>query len=178
MSGQRATVCRAEYGSAIRLPLVSVGWGLAPQACTCSGHQKGHAPARRATPAGFDGVGNGNCNAIRAVLRQPGRQPAALRLKEATMRTAPTRALIAALILGLSGGAYAQGAGAGGGTGGGNGTGKGGAGMGTPNAGGTTDSISGASGTSTMEKTPGATHEQKKRQMDAPASGEEMKKAY
>jgi hypothetical protein len=102
------------------------------------------------------------------------------------MRVAAKRGLIGALILSLSGAAYAQGAGGGGtsgGTAGGNAAGQGGTGMGTPNASGTTGTVSGASGANTTEAMPDTTQKnvkkkQKKGAMDSPASGSGMKKAY
>jgi hypothetical protein len=103
--------------------------------------------------------------------------------KETVMRVAAKRMLIGALILSLSGAAYAQGAGAGGATGGGNAAGQGGTGMGTPNTSGATGTPSGASGANTMGTTSDPTQKnmqkkQKKGAMDSPASGGEMKKAY
>jgi hypothetical protein len=98
------------------------------------------------------------------------------------MRVATKGILFSALILGLSGAAYAQGAGTGGG--GSAGTGQGGTGMGTPNANGTTESPSGASGANTMGKSGDMSQKQtkpmkKKGGMDAPASDSGgMKKAY
>ncbi|MFP3558065.1 hypothetical protein SB861_46490 [Paraburkholderia sp. SIMBA_049] len=98
------------------------------------------------------------------------------------MRVAAKRMLIGALILSLSGAAYAQGAGAGGGTGGGNAAGQGGTGMGTPNASGTTAAPSAASsGANTMGTMPDATQksmQKKKGAMDSPASGSGIKKPY
>jgi hypothetical protein len=99
------------------------------------------------------------------------------------MRVAPKGLLLSAFILSLSGAAYAQGAGTSGGRGAG--AGQGGAGMGTPNANGTTESPSGASGANTMGK-PGDMSQkqikpkmQKKGGMDAPASNTgAVKKAY
>uniref|UniRef100_A0A1I9YMC2 Uncharacterized protein n=1 Tax=Paraburkholderia sprentiae WSM5005 TaxID=754502 RepID=A0A1I9YMC2_9BURK len=98
------------------------------------------------------------------------------------MRVAARGFLFSALVLSLSGAAYAQGAGAGGG--GGAGAGQGGTGMGTPNANGTTESPSGASGANTMGKSGDMSQKQmkaktqKKGGMDAPASGSGIKKAY
>lgn len=103
---------------------------------------------------------------------------------EAAMRATTKGLLVSALILSLSGGAYAQGGGGagtggGGGTAGGNGAGQGGTGMGTPNAKGVTGSPSGASGSSTMGTTSGSSQKQmKKGGMDSPASASGMKKAY
>jgi hypothetical protein len=101
------------------------------------------------------------------------------------MRIVTRKLLIASLILSLSGGVYAQGAGggagaggAGGGTAGGGGAGQGGTGMGTPNADGVTGSPSGASGSSTMGKTPASSQKMQKGGADSPASGGGMKKAY
>jgi hypothetical protein len=62
--------------------------------------------------------------------------------------------LIAALFVGISGSVYAQGAG------GGAAGGQGGTGMSKPNAGGSTDTVSGASGANTM--TPSGTTSHKK----------------
>lgn len=97
------------------------------------------------------------------------------------MRVAARSMLIGALILSLSGAAFAQGGGAGGGTGGGNATSQGGTGMGTPNASGTTAAPSGASGANTMGTMPDATQknmQKKKGAMDSPASGSGIKKPY
>jgi len=98
------------------------------------------------------------------------------------MRGATKGFLLSAFILSLSGAAYAQGAGT---SGGGAGAGQGGTGMGTPNASGTTESPSGASGANTMGKSGDMSQKQmnpklqKKGGMDAPASeGGGMKKAY
>ncbi|MFM0259768.1 hypothetical protein [Paraburkholderia sediminicola] len=99
------------------------------------------------------------------------------------MRIAAKGLLLSAFILSLSGAAYAQGAGTSGG--GGAGAGQGGTGMGTPNASGTTESPSGASGANTMGKSGDMSQKQmkpktqKKGGMDAPASDSGgMKKAY
>lgn len=106
-------------------------------------------------------------------------------IMEFVMRVTEKGLLVSALILSLSGVAYAQGAGGGAGTGGGggtaggNGAGQGGAGMGTPNANGVTGSPSGASGSSTM----GTTSDDSKKPMkkgggkDSPVPGG-TKKAY
>jgi hypothetical protein len=98
------------------------------------------------------------------------------------MRVATKGLLLSAFVLSLSGTAYAQGAGT---SGGGAGAGHGGTGMGTPNASGTTESPSGASGANTMGKSSDMSQKQmkpkmqKKGGMDAPASeGGGMKKAY
>ncbi|MDR6393019.1 hypothetical protein J2803_005659 [Paraburkholderia phenoliruptrix] len=98
------------------------------------------------------------------------------------MRVATRGCLFFAIVLSLSGAVYAQGAGAAGG-GGGAGSGQGGTGMGTPNANGTTESTSGASGANTMGKSGDMSQKQMKpktqnKGMDAPASGSGMKKAY
>jgi hypothetical protein len=84
------------------------------------------------------------------------------------------------LALSFSGIASAQAGGAGGGAAGGGTAGQGGAGMGTPNAGGETGAVPGASGASTMDKSGGTSHKQmKKGGMDAPASaGSTTKKTY
>lgn len=99
------------------------------------------------------------------------------------MRVAKKGILFSAVILGLSGAGYAQGAGTGGG--GGAGAGQGGTGMGTPNASGTTESPSGASGANTMGKSGDMSQKQMKPKMKknggmaAPASDSGgMKKAY
>ncbi|TXC88486.1 hypothetical protein [Paraburkholderia azotifigens] len=99
------------------------------------------------------------------------------------MRVATKRMLIGALILSLSGAAYAQGAGAGGGTGGGNAAGQGGTGMGTPNTSGATGTPFGASGANTMGTMSDPTQKnmqkkQNKGAMDSPASGSGLKKPY
>ncbi|MEM5461758.1 hypothetical protein VSR69_44435 [Paraburkholderia phytofirmans] len=99
------------------------------------------------------------------------------------MRVATKGLVLSAFVLSLSGIAYAQGAGTTGG--GGAGAGQGGTGMGTPNATGTTESPSGASGANTMGKSGDMSQKQmkpntqKKGGMDAPASeGGGMKKTY
>jgi hypothetical protein len=82
------------------------------------------------------------------------------------MRVATKGILVSALILGVYGAAYAQGAGSGGGAGmggaggtmGGNGAGEGGTGVATPNGNGTTGSTSGTSGSSTTETRSGDAH--------------------
>jgi hypothetical protein len=99
------------------------------------------------------------------------------KLKEMTMTIATKGTkglLISALILGLSGAAYAQGAG--GGSAGGNGAGQGGTGMGTPNANGETGANSNATGGNTMGSSKsGMSHKKTQKKgsstMDAPASG-------
>jgi hypothetical protein len=65
--------------------------------------------------------------------------------EETTMRVSTKGFLISAFILGVSANVYAQGAGGGGAAGG-----QGGTGMSKPNAGGSTDTVSGASGANTM----------------------------
>jgi hypothetical protein len=98
------------------------------------------------------------------------------------MRVATKGFVFSALLLSLSAAPYAQAAGAGGGSGAG--AGQGGTGMGTPNASGTTESPSGASGANTMGNSGDMSQKkmmpksQKKGGMDAPASGSGMKKAY
>ncbi|MGF6634114.1 hypothetical protein OKW38_002795 [Paraburkholderia sp. MM5496-R1] len=99
------------------------------------------------------------------------------------MRAAMKGVLFSAFILSLSGVAYAQGAGTTGG--GGAGAGQGGTGMGTPDASGTTESPSGASGANTMGKSGEMSQKQmkpkmhKKGEMAAPASDSGgMKKIY
>src|SRR5712692_5151717 len=118
----------------------------------------------------------GNCSQNKAVLHRPRTQRAASRKKETAMRNATNGTLVAALIVSLSGAAYAQGAGAGGGgggTAGGNEAGQGGTRMGTPNAAGTTDTMSGASGANTMGTSPSSSQKmqkQKSGEMESPAS--------
>ncbi|MFM0388824.1 hypothetical protein [Paraburkholderia dipogonis] len=99
------------------------------------------------------------------------------------MRVATKGLLLSAFILSLSVAAYAQGADTSGG--GGTGVGQGGTGMGTPNANGTTESPSGASGANTMGKSGDMSQKQMKPKMqkkggtDAPASDSDgMNKAY
>ncbi|MFM0055206.1 hypothetical protein PQR64_06250 [Paraburkholderia phytofirmans] len=75
--------------------------------------------------------------------------------------------LISALFVAISGGAYAQG------TGGGAAGGQGGTGMSKPNANGSTDTVSGASGTNSMATSGTTTHKKmmhKKSGVAAPAS--------
>lgn len=107
------------------------------------------------------------------------------KVKATAMRAWIKGGLVWALILSVSGAAYAQGAGGGAGTGGagstagGNGAGRGGTGMGTPNGGGATGSPSGTSGSSTMGTTSSSSQKQmKKGAMDSPASDSGMKKPY
>jgi hypothetical protein len=70
------------------------------------------------------------------------------------MRVATKGVLISVLLIGISGGVFAQG------TGGGAAVGQGGTGMSKPNAGGSTDTVSGASGSNTVA--PATTSSQKK----------------
>jgi hypothetical protein len=76
------------------------------------------------------------------------------------MRIATTGLLISALFIGVSGSVYAQGAG------GGAAGGQGGTGMSKPNAGGSTDTVSGASGANTMA--PGGTSSSHKKMHKKP----------
>ncbi|MEI6001709.1 hypothetical protein H3V53_32470 [Paraburkholderia bengalensis] len=69
------------------------------------------------------------------------------------MRTLTKGMFISALLLGLSANVYAQGAGGGGAAGG-----QGGTGMSKPNAGGSTDTVSGASGANTMAPSGTTSH--------------------
>jgi hypothetical protein len=71
------------------------------------------------------------------------------------MRVATRGLFISVLIIGISGNVYAQGAGGGGAAGG-----QGGTGMSKPNASGSTDTVSGASGANSMAP-PGATSHKK-----------------
>jgi hypothetical protein len=68
------------------------------------------------------------------------------------MRVTTKGIVISALMVGISGTVYAQGAGGGGAAGG-----QGGTGMSKPNAGGSTDTVSGASGANTMAPAAGST---------------------
>lgn len=83
------------------------------------------------------------------------------------MRVATRAILISALISGICGTVYAQGAGGGGAAGG-----QGGTGMSKPNAGGSTDTVSGASGSNTMAPASGTSHKKmhKKPSATTPAS--------
>ena len=83
------------------------------------------------------------------------------------MRVATRGVLISALVLGISGTVYAQSAG-----GGGAGGGQGGTGMSKPSAGGSTDTVSGASGANTMAPAGGTSHKKmhKKPSTAMPAS--------
>lgn len=74
-------------------------------------------------------------------------------LEETTMRVSTKGILISALLIGVSGSVYAQGAGGGGAAGG-----QGGTGMSKPNAGGSTDTVSGASGANTMAPSGTTSH--------------------
>ncbi|AUT66058.1 hypothetical protein C2L65_32695 [Paraburkholderia terrae] len=69
------------------------------------------------------------------------------------MRVSTRGILISALLMAISGTAYAQGAGGGGAAGG-----QGGTGMSKPNAGGSTDTVSGASGANTMAPSGTTSH--------------------
>jgi hypothetical protein len=77
-------------------------------------------------------------------------------LEEATMRVSTRGLLIPALLIGISVNVYAQGAGGGGAAGG-----QGGTGMSKPNAGGSTDTVSGASGVNTMAPSGSTTSHKK-----------------
>ncbi|CAB3692998.1 hypothetical protein [Paraburkholderia rhynchosiae] len=97
------------------------------------------------------------------------------------MRVATKGVVLSALMLGLSGAVYAQGAGTTGG--GGAGAGQGGTGMPTPNASGPLASSPGASGANSMGTSNGTSQKQMKKQkkgaMEAPASDSGgMKKTY
>jgi hypothetical protein len=72
------------------------------------------------------------------------------------MRASTKGIWFSALIIGLSGNVYAQGAGGGGAVGG-----QGGTGMSKPNAGGSTDTVSGASGANTMAPSAGTSSHKK-----------------
>ncbi|MEZ0605661.1 hypothetical protein ACAX43_26345 [Paraburkholderia sp. IW21] len=96
------------------------------------------------------------------------------------MSIARKGAMFSMLILSFSSAAYAMGAGGGGEGGGAGSAGQGGTGMGTPNASGATDTMSGASGADTMGH-PGSKSKnqmQKKGGMDLPASSSDTKKTY
>ncbi|MFL9932358.1 hypothetical protein P0D88_24710 [Paraburkholderia sp. RL18-103-BIB-C] len=82
------------------------------------------------------------------------------------MRAATKAILISALFVGISGSVYAQGAG------GGAAGGQGGTGMSKPNAGGTTDTVSGASGANSMAPSGTTSHKKthKKSSAAMPAS--------
>jgi hypothetical protein len=87
--------------------------------------------------------------------------------EETAMRVATLGILISALLVGVSGSVYAQGAG--GGAAGGQG---GGTGMSKPNAGGSTESVSGASGSNSMAPAGATSHKKmhKKSSAATPAS--------
>jgi hypothetical protein len=82
------------------------------------------------------------------------------------MRVATKGILISAILVGISGGVYAQGAG------GGAAGGQGGTGMSKPNAGGSTDTVSGASGANSMAPSGTTSHKKmhKKSSATMPAS--------
>jgi hypothetical protein len=82
------------------------------------------------------------------------------------MRATTKGVLISALLVGISGSVYAQGAG------GGAAGGQGGTGMSKPNAGGTTDTVSGASGANSMAPSGTTSHKKmhKKPSAAMPAS--------
>lgn len=82
------------------------------------------------------------------------------------MRVATKGVLISALLVGMSGIVFAQG------TGGGAAGGQGGTGMSKPNAGGSTDTVSGASGSNTMAPATTGSHKKmhKKGTAATPAS--------
>jgi hypothetical protein len=82
------------------------------------------------------------------------------------MRVTAKGIAISALMLGLAGTVYAQGAGGGGAAGG-----QGGTGMSKPNSSGPTDTVSGASGANTMAPAAGTTsHKMKKAHSTKPSS--------
>lgn len=83
------------------------------------------------------------------------------------MRSSAKGILISAFLIGISGNVYAQGAGGGGATGG-----QGGTGMSKPSAGGSTDTVSGASGANTMAPAGTASHKKMHKKSNAamPAS--------
>jgi hypothetical protein len=134
----------------------------------------------------FRDAGHRNCDtSVRLCIRLVANDRFAF--EETFMRVAAKGILLSALFLSLSGGAYAQGAGgagaggsAGGAGGGAAGAGQGGTGMSKPNASGPTDTMSGASGTSTMAPSGDTSQKkmQKKGGMDSPASSGVLKKAY
>lgn len=80
------------------------------------------------------------------------------------MRVSTKGILISALLIGISGNVYSQGAGGGGAAGG-----QGGTGMSKPNAGGPTDTVSGASGANTMAPSSGTTTHKKKHKKSSAA---------
>jgi hypothetical protein len=90
------------------------------------------------------------------------------------MRGSTRGILISALLIGISGNAYAQGAGGGGAAGG-----QGGTGMSKPSAGGSTDTVSAASGANTMAPSGSTSHQKMHKKSSAgmaasaptPASG-------
>lgn len=83
------------------------------------------------------------------------------------MQIATRRILITALIFGISGTVYAQG-----GSGGGAAAGQGGTGMSKPSTDGSTDTVSGASGSNSMAPSSGTSHKKmhKKPSAATPAS--------
>jgi hypothetical protein len=88
-------------------------------------------------------------------------------LEETAMRVLTKRMLICALFIGVSGSIHAQGAGGGGAAGG-----QGGTGMSKPNASGSTDTVSGASGADSMAPAGTTSHKKmhKKSGAATPAS--------
>lgn len=86
---------------------------------------------------------------------------------ENVMRVATRGMLVSALFVGISGSVYAQGAGGGGAAGG-----QGGTGMSKPNASGSTDTVSGASGSNSMAPAGSTPHKKmhKKSSAATPAS--------
>jgi hypothetical protein len=85
--------------------------------------------------------------------------------EETTMRVSTKGFLISAFILGVSANVYAQGAGGGGAAGG-----QGGTGMSKPNAGGSTDTVSGASGANTMAPAGTTSHKKMHKKSNAAMS--------
>jgi hypothetical protein len=86
-------------------------------------------------------------------------------LEETTMRVSTEGFLISAFILGVSANVYAQGAGGGGAAGG-----QGGTGMSKPSAGGSTDTVSGASGANTMAPAGTTSHKKMHKKSNAAMS--------
>ena len=78
------------------------------------------------------------------------------------MRGSTKGMLISALLIGIAGNVYAQGAGGGGAAGG-----QGGTGMSKPNAGGSTDTVSGASGANTMAPSGTTSHKKTHKKSNA-----------
>ena len=106
--------------------------------------------------------GHGNCVLhVRATPSSASPFPS----EETVMRAATKGILISAIFVGISGSVYAQ---AGGGAAGG----QGGTGMSKPNAGGTTDTVSGASGANSLAPSGSTSHKKmhKKSSAATPAS--------